>query len=373
MIRIITAATLVSCAGAHAASLIPQRLDFGLGGPSSPSASMRTLHLNNRGDVSLTLTMGPRVRWADGEVSVITPVNVPGLVPLFSQFPGGIADNGDVFVFGYAREEGNPQNSFVIPQRFTRDGGLESLGSLEFHTYVNGAISRDGVIGLATGFNDSAAQSTVSRIDGANPPATIASFDFTAPVSAFGRPGEMIGYAFPSASSRAYRLSHDGTMTVAEGPRSVAWGANIHGDAVGQFENEQTGRVDQAFVWRPGEATPARLDTLDGFGASLARDINDHGIAVGQFLIDPAEGAFETLNSRAAVWLANGTAIDLNTLLAPDSGWLLTAAWQINESNQIVGWGVYENSREVFILTIPAPSSAALFGALGLLAARRRR
>lgn len=373
MFRLVIAGALLSCVSAHAASLTPQRLDFGLGGPSSPSASMRTLHLNNRGDVSLTLTMGPRVRWADGEVSVITPVNAPGLVPLFYQFPGGIADNGDVFVWGYAREDGNPQNSFVIPQRFTRHGGLENLATLEYHTYVNGAISRDGVIGLATGFNDSAAQSTISRIDGANPPSTVSSFDYTAPVSAFGRPGEMIGYAFPGASSRAYRLTEDGAMTVAEGQRSVAWGANIHGDAVGQFEAETNGFVDQAFIWRPDEATPDRLDTLDGFEASLARDINDHGVVVGQFLLDASEGAYETLNSRAAVWLADGTAIDLNTLIAPDSGWLLAAAWQINESNQIVGWGVYENSREVFILTIPAPASALPLGALGVVASRRRR
>jgi probable HAF family extracellular repeat protein len=43
--------------------------------------------------------------------------------------------------------------------------------------------------------------------------------------------------------------------------------------------------------------------------------------------------------------------IDLNTQLTSNSGWELQDAWDINNSGQIVGWGLYNGETHAFVLT----------------------
>ena len=70
---------------------------------------------------------------------------------------------------------------------------------------------------------------------------------------------------------------------------------------------------------------------------------------------------------------------DINSLISPNSGWTLGAAYAINDSGQIVGTGTNPNGKsDAFLLTpIPEPSTLALLGisVIGLLACtwRRRR
>jgi len=67
---------------------------------------------------------------------------------------------------------------------------------------------------------------------------------------------------------------------------------------------------------------------------------------------------------------------DLNSLISPSSGWTLSAVAAINNSGDIVGYGLYNGNYEAFLLTpTPEPASLGLMaiGAMGLPLARRKR
>ena len=73
---------------------------------------------------------------------------------------------------------------------------------------------------------------------------------------------------------------------------------------------------------------------------------------------------------------SNGTVANLNDLIDPASGWRLIEAEAINDSGQIVGYGVSPSGFGRPILTpIPEPSSIVLLGigAMSLLAYAWRR
>ena len=74
---------------------------------------------------------------------------------------------------------------------------------------------------------------------------------------------------------------------------------------------------------------------------------------------------------------SGGTMLDLNDLIDPASGWLLSSASDINEAGWIVGTGYIDGEEHGFLLIpIPEPSVLALalfaLAALAARAARRR-
>ncbi len=107
---------------------------------------------------------------------------------------------------------------------------------------------------------------------------------------------------------------------------------------------------------------------------SNATDINDQGQVVGH----SHTSVTHTISSdRAFIWDSTHGMVDLNNLIIDDSnqGWELITARDINNHNQIVGWGTNPNGdREGFILTpIPEPATMSLlgFGAISLIKRRR--
>lgn len=71
-----------------------------------------------------------------------------------------------------------------------------------------------------------------------------------------------------------------------------------------------------------------------------------------------------------------GTMQDINSLIDPASRWILKEARDINESGQIVGWGLYNGQTSAFLLTVvPVPAAAWLFGSgpIGLAGFTRKR
>lgn len=85
------------------------------------------------------------------------------------------------------------------------------------------------------------------------------------------------------------------------------------------------------------------LGVLPGHDASFAAAVNNRGWAVG-YSQRQGGGARATL-------FAYARAIDLNGLIPPDSGWLLTDASDINDAGQIVGSGVFNGVSQGFLLT----------------------
>ncbi len=95
-------------------------------------------------------------------------------------------------------------------------------------------------------------------------------------------------------------------------------------------------------AFRHDGASPQDLGTLGG-AESEARDINNRGEIVGQ--------AEDALGNQRAFHLFRGRMRDLNELVHPSFGWMLTGAGAINELGQILGTGRFQGVRHAYLLT----------------------
>jgi len=85
------------------------------------------------------------------------------------------------------------------------------------------------------------------------------------------------------------------------------------------------------------------LGTLKTDAACGLSAINDEGLAVG--------GTLTAGTQHALFWSKSTGLLDLNTLIAKNSGWLLVGAISISQSGQIVGWGTRNSENHGFLLT----------------------
>lgn len=148
---------------------------------------------------------------------------------------------------------------------------------------------------------------------------------------------------------------------------SYAYGINNSGQVVGWSGN--------AFLFSGGVMTD--LGTLPGQGSfSKAYGINDSGDVVGAAYmlgLDP-----DPFHSQARAFIfKDGIMSNLNSLIDPVSGWTLQEARDVNETGQIVGWGLLNGQTRAFLMTptaVPLPGAFWLFGSgLTMLMAIRRR
>lgn len=119
----------------------------------------------------------------------------------------------------------------------------------------------------------------------------------------------------------------------------------------------QTADSVHAFLWEQG--TMRDLGILPQGSYSRAHAINRYGLVVGTADFDDEIDAV-----HAVLWI-DGKIVDLNTLLPPNSGWILEEARAINDRGQIVGQGRIGGTIHAFVLTPedgslpPTPSAAA--------------
>ncbi len=155
------------------------------------------------------------------------------------------------------------------------------------------------------------------------------------------------------------------------GPWSYATAINSYDQVVGALGlPAYMGELypTQAFLWQDGA-----FQLLGSFGPGLssgATDINDLGWVVGA-------GYFGYGAGNHAFLFHDGAFMDLNTLIDPASGWLITDAAGINDAGQIAGTACRGGScyavRLDLLPAVPEPASAALLlGGLGALALLRR-
>ena len=104
-----------------------------------------------------------------------------------------------------------------------------------------------------------------------------------------------------------------------------------------------------AVLWQNGAIT--NLGTLPGDVSSVANDINAQGQVVGV-------SCDANFNCRAFLW-NHGVAIDLNSLIPPDSPLYLTSGAGINDRGEIAGTAVLKSkpNEQPAFLAIPAPAA----------------
>jgi probable HAF family extracellular repeat protein len=119
---------------------------------------------------------------------------------------------------------------------------------------------------------------------------------------------------------------------------NIAFGINNRGQVVGQSGLTGEGIVFHAFLWTKDDGM-RDLGTLPGDVVSWAETINSKGEAVGT--------SFDAnINMHPFVW-RDGMMTNLNTLIPPDSPWLLLEALGNNDRGQIVGYGLRTDIGEV--------------------------
>jgi hypothetical protein len=152
---------------------------------------------------------------------------------------------------------------------------------------------------------------------------------------------------------------------------------NEAGTAVGNADKYSGGNFvgTRAVRWSLSGTAAAELGNLgtDSFGytQSQAYAINNSGLSVGY--CDKIDAGGNVLGQVATMWGPDGAAIDLNTLIDPTSGWTLTEADGISDTNWVSGIGQFGGYPRAFLIEVPEPGTAAIAGAalIGLLASRR--
>jgi len=164
-----------------------------------------------------------------------------------------------------------------------------------------------------------------------------------------------------------------------------AYAINDTGTAVGYAIKYDggTNKGTRAVRWNAGGTTATELGNLgtDASGVTYAyvNAINATGTVVGW--ARKYTGAGANLGDRAVYWGADGVAVDLNTLIDPTSGWVLTEACAISDTGWISGIGQFDPDGaggldaydRLFLVQIPEPATFGLLALGGLAVLRRRR
>ncbi len=185
--------------------------------------------------------------------------------------------------------------------------------------------------------------------------------------NAINRHGTIVGSSLTSSpewQTHAFVSAIHGTMQdlgTLGGEHSEATAISDSGHIVGSAWNE-SGR-SEAFVYSDG--VMQGLGSLSGV-SSAALGLNERGDIVGWW----SQDGFD----RRAFLYSQGHMIDLNNLIDPTLGWTLVEATAINDSGQIIGYGLDPQGIDRSFMLNPIPSPAVLptlfFGFLAFL--RRR-
>lgn len=270
--------------------------------------------------------------FADGQ-PVATGINDSGVITGTAGSGGGHAYSsvaGDIGTLGGPFSYGNAINSSgqIVGYSYTSDFYNSANSSYAPHAFLYSAGSMTdlgtlgGVTSIANAINDS---------------------------------GQIVGGSNILGDTSLYAFLYSGGSMTNLGIVGEAYDINNSGQIVG-------GTIGGAFVYSAG------ITTILGSGGFSAFGINDSGQIVGGVW---GGGAF---------LYSDGVMTDLNSLIDPSSGWVITDAQDINNSGQIAANGhntITGYSGALLLSTTPVPEPetyAMLLAGLGMVgfAARRR-
>jgi len=259
---------------------------------------------------------------------------LPGVSSLYSQATG-INDQGDIVgthfdgeAFRAFRYAEGPGASFIDPL----PGGQMSYGL---------AIDAAGNV---YGQSDTPEGPRGFRAAQGLPALPLPGLGGWAAVCGVNASGQLAGYGVSGPGQHGFRIETDGTTVTPivpfSGPDGTAFACAI--DAAGRVGGQAThAGAFRAFVFDAG--APVNVDTFATSQQSKVESIAA-GVAVGWF-VSLADGA-----PHAFVNTADGSA-DLNTLIAPGSGWQLDQAFVVDTKGTVVGVGRLNGQPRAFRLT----------------------
>jgi probable HAF family extracellular repeat protein len=255
----------------------------------------------------------------------------------------GINDSGQVV--GYSGT-GTPQVAHAF---LADDGGLADLGTLGGnYSVAYGINSSAQVVGYSSTSTDPNHPDYHAFLYSDGGMADLGSLGGTSGQSyarGINNSGQVVGYSDAPGNLTHAFLYSDGVMIdlgTLGGNFSNAYAINDAGQVVGTARTAG-GITNHAYRYSDGVMTD--LGTLmGGQTSSYAYGINASGQVV---------GSSTTNTDNHAFWYRNGTMIDLNTLLPGGSGWVLTAAWGINDAGRIItGNGLHNGRERAFLLNL---------------------
>jgi probable HAF family extracellular repeat protein len=173
--------------------------------------------------------------------------------------------------------------------------------------------------------------------------------------TAINNAGQITGWSYTAGATkpRAFLYNPGMLMDIGQGLDSIGNAINSLGHIAGQW-------AGHAAVYTPRTGV-VRIPGLEDV-ISDAKSINSLGQVVGVYSSAGATNVY--------VYTPGGKAVDLNGLLAPNSGWQIKTAWSINDFGQVTGDGLYNGTSHAYILNLPRcdvslPVTAQQFGAFG--------
>ena len=256
---------------------------------------------------------------------------------------GGMSDLGTL---GGNRSEAFAINDHGVIVGDARNGDPATLDFGQAFSYSGGTMHALGTLPGGLGSNAYAI----------NQPGLIGGSSFEGP------------FTVPEYPFRAVLFSGGGVNTIGapDYGDSAVHGLNDYGLAVGGIPSPDSAHASHAFLYDHGTLTDLGVLDMTVPDDSIALDINNHGQVVGRaaVAVDP-----ERYGYHGFLWTGAGL-VDLNTLIDPASGWVITDASAINDASQIAATacygGVTGDCRAVRLDLVPAVPEPGMLPMLGL-------